>query len=258
MLALVICSTRAHSFELDFSKEQKALIANAGGFAVITVWGVAFWDYGQRSLGFASEGWFGKGTKEGGADKLGHLFSTYAMTRGFAHIYTSWGYSHGQAALFGTLSSVGLMAYGEFGDSFSRYGFSYEDLLMNFAGGLIGCLFFQHPGIADKLDLRWEYEPNLDECDVFTDYEHSKYLVALKLSGFERLRGTCLKYLELQFGYYARGYSDDEPDRSRNIYGGIGINIAQILHDLDFKKISVLFNYYQTPCTYVSYSHDLN
>ncbi|MDT8273804.1 MAG: hypothetical protein RRA35_11510, partial [Desulfomonilia bacterium] len=37
----------------------------------ILVWGLAQWDYGTTTFLVKNEGWFGKDTKYGGADKLG-------------------------------------------------------------------------------------------------------------------------------------------------------------------------------------------
>jgi len=51
------------------TKEDKLLYTNLGGVLAITVWGVANWDYGERSAHADSEGWFGANTKTGGADK---------------------------------------------------------------------------------------------------------------------------------------------------------------------------------------------
>lgn len=242
----------------EWTRGEKVFALNAGSFLIVTTIGVACWDYGQNDMAFKEEGWFQEDSKEGGADKLGHFYSTYVVSQGFAHIYESWEFSHEESALYGSLSSFGLMAFAEFGDAFSDYGFSYEDLVMNAVGSCVGYILYRFPEVARKIDFRLEYAPNFKETDVFTDYERMKFLMALKLDGFDCIDNDYLKYLELHLGYYARGYSDDTNDRSRNIYIGVGINIAKILYDLSFRKTSRIFNYYQLPHTYVSGHKNLN
>jgi hypothetical protein len=65
------------------------------------------------------------------------------------------------------------------------------------------------------------------------DYAGQKYLLALKLSGFSATRDTPLRYLELQTGYYTRGFSRDEQleglTRSRHGFIGIGLNLSELL-----------------------------
>jgi hypothetical protein len=214
----------------DLTKERKLLYTNAGIATFITVWGVTHWDYFQSSPTATSEGWFESDTEEGGADKAG---------------------------LFGALSSFGLQAFMEFGDSFSRYGFSYEDFLANSIGSAFGYLYWRYPALSDKLDFRWEYKPDFKQSDVFTDYQHHKYLLALKLNGFERFERGPLRYLELQAGYYARNYDDLARDNNeRNFYVGVAINLSQIASEFNFRKVSTFLNYYQVPYTYVDAVHD--
>lgn len=262
---LVFClpfvQARAADLDLGFSeldKKQKLLLVNAGTLAFITAWGIAKWDYGQRSPHMQSEGWFDNDVKEGGADKLGHLWSTYAFSEGLSNLYEGWGYNQEQAATYGALSSFAIMGFMEVGDSFSNYGFSYEDMLMNTAGSVAGYLMYKYPEFARKVDLRWEYAPAFDRTDLFTDYEHTKYLLALQLSGFDRLKDTPLQYLELQLGYYSRGFETHRPDRERDIYVGVGLNLSRLFEKAGLGKAGKVFHYYQPPHTYLSLDNDLN
>ena len=52
--------------------QTRVLYTNLVGAAVVTAWGVAFWDYFTNTPVMGNEGWFGKDTKYGGADKFGH------------------------------------------------------------------------------------------------------------------------------------------------------------------------------------------
>jgi len=231
------------------SKEQKLKYTNIGATLAITTWGITNWDYGKQSPQATSEGWFGDDTKSGGADKLGHLYSSYVTDRALTSLYESWGYPHDQAAIYGAWSTFGLMSMMELGDSFSpENGFSYEDFIMNGVGTYLGYVLETNPDLARKLDLRIEYLPG-KKTDIFTDYENSKYLVALKFDGFDSIQSKVLKQLELHLGYYTRGYDDINADKERNLYIGIGLNLSKLFRDRSYNKTATFLNYYQVPNT---------
>ena len=77
------------------------------------------------------------------------------------------------------------------------------------------------------------------------------------MAGFERLNQGLTKYLELHFGYYASGYGKSHLNNERNLYAGIGINLAEIFKNLSLHKTSKIFNYYQTPHSYIEKSSRL-
>ena len=87
-----------------------------------------------------------------------------------------------------------------------------------------------------------------------------KYLFALKLSGFEELEDTPMKYFELQLGYYTRGYSEEQNynDKERVIYAGVGINASEVMKSMGWTKTSSILNYYQLPYTYVPFGYDFD
>ena len=150
----------------------------------------------------------------------------------------------------------------EFGDSFSEFGFSYEDMVMNVAGAGAGYLLRAYPAVGEKIDLRIEYAPSLDgdnDTDVFTDYEHHKYLLALKGEGFEGMRGSLFEYLEVHVGYFARGYEGfiegGAETRRRTVYLGVGLNVGKVVsHVWD----TALFDYVQVPGTYIPFESKLD
>jgi uncharacterized protein YfiM (DUF2279 family) len=248
--------------ETGWTRGQKTLMLNAGAAAALAAWGVYKWDYGQTAPKASSEGWFGQDDKEGGADKLGHFWSSYAVSHLFASIYESWDYTEDEATTYGALSSLGFHTLMEVGDSFSGFGFSYEDMIVNLAGAGAGYLLRAYPHIGEKIDIRIEYAPSLsgnNSTDVFTDYEHQKFVVAVKGEGFEGLRGSIFEYLEFQAGYYARGYDDfvrgGPETRRRTLYWGLGLNVGRaISHFWD----TALFDYFQLPGTYIPFEVELD
>ncbi|QTA80145.1 putative periplasmic lipoprotein, DUF2279 [Desulfonema limicola] len=239
-------------------KNKKFLLLNSAGIGIITAWGIAKWDYFSKAPHSGSEGWFEQSTDEGGADKLGHLYTSYVLTHGLSYIYEKYCLSQNDAYLYGALSSFAIMGYMELGDSFSEYGFSYEDMISNIAGCAFGYFLLKKPELADKIDLRWEYGFDPESADFFTDYENSKYLIAVKLNGFEPVKKSFLKHIELHAGYYSRGFSGDEHKKERNVYIGIGFNLTGLFKKLSFKKTGTILNYIQIPGTSLQLKHDLS
>lgn len=245
------------------TKEQKALILNAGVAGAITAYGIGFWDYFQTAPKADSEGWFGRTTSSGGVDKLAHFWVTYSVSHLFSHVYRWWDFEPDQANTLGALSSLGIQTLMEVGDSFSgKYGFSYQDALMNVAGAGAAYLLGKYPWLADKVAFRLEFRPEAFSDitgDLLTQYERQRYLVALKLDGFEMFRDSYLSYLELHAGYFARnyeGYTPGSPDnRQRTFYMGVGFNVNKLVRH--FVDINV-FDYIQVPYTSVNYEKKLD
>lgn len=221
--------------------------SRALGIGVVLAWGLAQWEYGEQPLHARSEGWFGPDTPEGGADKLGHLYTGYVVARGLAALYRDWGLDPDAAARQGALSSLLLTSVMELGDGFSPYGVSGEDMVMNLAGAWAGRALARHEAWRERVDLRVEYRFNRDAGDITTDYEHARYLVALKPAGFQPWRGTPLRWLELQAGYYARGYDTPQGQRRRTTYAGVGINLPLVLRQVGLERGGTLLQFYQPP-----------
>ena len=81
------------------TRGQKTLLLNAGSMAVIFMYGLSQWDYGKDGFHFENERWFQRDTKYGGADKLGHLWSSYALSHLYSYVYRKWGYTEKEANL---------------------------------------------------------------------------------------------------------------------------------------------------------------
>lgn len=239
-------------------KRCRVLQVNLVGIGLVSAWGIYKWDYFSRSPRADSEGWFSNDTDEGGSDKLGHLYASYAATHGMAYFYENWQFERGDAALYGALSSWAIMGFMEFGDSFSDYGFSVEDLLSNTVGSVFGYYLYLNTDLSSKIDLRWEYGFDPSGGGVFTDYDNTKVLLALKLNGFKVARRGLLKHLELHLGYYTRGFDDHESDQERNLYVGIGVNLTDLLRRHGHVKTATVLKYLQLPGTYLPLNHDFN
>jgi len=248
------CST-----ELSPSEQKEKLInVNLTGIGIVTAWGVANWDYFTNSPQARSEGWFQNDTSSGGADKLGHLYTGYVTAHGLSYLYENWCFDKIDAALYGALSSLAILGYMEVGDSFSDYGFSKEDFVLNAAGSLLGYYLYINPDLANKVDLRWEYGLHPNQGDVITDYENTKYLVALKLNGFEFSHNNFFKHIELHAGYYTRGFDNAAAGKERNLFFGIGLNLTDLLRRHSYKKTATVLRYVQVPGTNLEFHKDRN
>lgn len=239
---------------LGLSRNEAAVAVNAAGALGIVAWGTIFWDYFQNSPKANNERWFERDTREGGADKLGHAWVAYASSHLFAGFYENAGYDAADSILYGTMSSYGLVTLMELGDSFSNYGFAWEDMVANTVGAAAGYVLGRYPEIGRKLDFRVEYRPSTDgdfKADIVTDYERLKYLLAVKAEGFDFVEFDPLRYLEIHLGFFARNYDDfhpGDPDfREQSVYIGFGINVGRVLRPLWDTR---LFNYFQVPYTY--------
>jgi hypothetical protein len=247
-------------FQVESTRKQQnqtLFLTTMVGVGVITAWGVAEWDYFSQSPHSDSEGWFSNGTKYGGADKFGHMYVSYVTSHGLSYLYERWAFKKEKAALYGALSSLLIYGYMEIGDSFSEHGFSYEDLIANALGSAFGYFSYRSPGLADKIDFRWEYGFDANGSDFTTDYENTKYLFALKLNGFESMQNSILKHFEILLGYYTRGFSVENESKERNIFVGVGLNLTDIFRRHSYDKTATLLRYIQIPYTYIEYAHDL-
>lgn len=263
-LLLIVSPLDVFSAEREVIPEpdvnQRVLLVNGAIALTLLGWGYLNWDYGDRSAHMESEGWFGYDTEEGGADKFGHMYTGYVLTHGSATLYRKWGCSRERASLLGAGTSLMMTGLVEIGDSFSNYGFSPEDMVANILGAALGYTLYRYPDVQKKIDFRWEFNPDFNDWkgDFVTDYEHSKFLFAVKAEGFESIQNKWLRALELHVGYYARNYEDYDPlgpdHRERFVYVGIGLNVGRLIRDFSRTR---LFNYMQLPYTYVEMRHEL-
>ena len=240
----------------------------AAVYGVTTAFGFSNWDWGSSGFKVESEGWFGDNTKYGGVDKLGHAYTSYLLSEYFSQRIAHVSDDPSGANVSGALLGMGVMTYIEIFDGFAgEHGFSPEDIVADASGAFLSYVRSAVPGLADKLDYRMEYIPSGESgFSPVTDYEGQKYVLALKLAGFDELRDTPLRYFELQAGYFARGFSDEAraagEDRRREPILAIGLNLNQILKETPLydttpgKVLHRTFEYTQVPYTYLPTSND--
>lgn len=211
-----------------------------GGAATSLLWyaSVHWWnDTMSSDFRTVNEGWFGQDTYTGGADKLGHLYSTYVGTRLLTNAFEWAGHDRDSAAWLAAATTWGSMLAVEIGDGFStHYRFSKEDLIMNTLGSGLALLMEKNPELDALLDYRLMYWPSsaarrTGQVSPVSDHSGQTYLLAIKASGIPALRKIePLRYFELALGYGTRGYEPNVgEERSRNVYYGISLNVAEII-----------------------------
>ena len=219
-----------------------------GGIGLtVGIYGANSWwkDGVSGSFRAIDEGWFGKNSYAGGADKVGHAFFTYTGARLLSRGFEALGNDPGRSLRLGAWTSLGVMTGVEVVDGFSkRFRFSLEDALANAAGAAFAVLAEMDPRLDALLDFRLLYRRSDDarrvgEEDPIADYSGQTFLLALKADGVPRLREVpLLRYLELQAGYNTRGYEPNDGvkiDPHRRIYYGVGVNLSRLLSDTVFR-----------------------
>ncbi|MCQ4345909.1 YfiM family protein [Pseudomonas stutzeri] len=241
----------------DWSRERKTTALNLGIVGGVAAYGFANWDWGESSFRSRSEGWFGRHTASGGADKLGHAYTGAVGTALAASLYRRWGYDEEQAARLGAFSGLLLTSAVELGDGFSPdHGFSWEDQLANMAGVGLEYLRLRHPDWRARVQFRWEYFPSPamrrgKHGDISTDYSGSRWMLAFPLRAWGA-QDSPLRYFDLLVGYGTRGYakSDREffDEARRHPFVGVGLHLPLLLDTLGASPgTQRLFEYLQVP-----------
>jgi hypothetical protein len=265
------------------SDEDKGLRTQAliwGGAGAVVAYGATNWwkDGFSGRFRTVDEGWFGQDTYTGGADKLGHAYSSYAGTRLLARAFEWAGNDRDSAIVLSAATVFGTLLAVETLDGFSeRYKFSKEDLIMNAVGTGLGLLFEKDKRIDDLFDFRLHYWPSgdakrLNQVGPIGDHSGQTYLLVAKATGIPELKKhDVLRHFELAVGYGSRGYEPNDgapaPDRSRHVYFGISLNISEILRSTVFRDtpeknrsqqvIETVLEYVQVPGTAAMADHRL-
>lgn len=256
-------STPDSQVRLSFGEHVRAIKTEVGvTFAYLTA--VNILKAASRNLSafsFKDEGLFEKDTSNLGVDKLVHAHNSYVLADLLAaRIRKKTGTTRG-TALSGALLSSGFMLYSEMYDGF-KAGFGVYDLAFNSMGAGFAVLRDTTPGLEEKLDFRVLIMPNRNIYSPSgkEHYRQLRYLFALKLSGFEQLEQSPLRFVELHAGYYGKGYTKREKARGepleRELFAGVGLNVSELLFGRTPRTRigragAELLDYWQPPYTYI-------
>ena len=232
-----LCTARGGGAELprwEFLERNRRLLSILLPITTVALVSVdALLPYEKRSFWVDYEGWFGKNTDNGGADKASHLADYYIIAGLYEDIYRMMGYSEKEAILwgFGVAVAVGLAT--EVNNGFSKeYGFSWEDLTMDVAGATVSSVL-SLTRTRDLFGLRTSHLP-------YDTYTHDVYSADFKFSGLGKRLGINLgplRWLLFSVTYGVKGYRVSPPiTRQRQLGFEIGLNVQQILNDLGVRK----------------------
>jgi hypothetical protein len=257
--------------------DGKTLRLTAGVILGLPVVGLSTWWRNSVHTGwhFGNERWFQEDTYAGGADKASHIFFGYLGTEALRAAYKSIGKTDSQARLL----SVGVTTLGgavvEFGDGFSAFGFSWEDLASDVIGAVVSDQIHAH-GLEDTLGLRIGVvkaltpEPCCSYKDgVGDDYSKEIYSFDVKLAGLlprMKVRPGPARFLSLSFTYGTKGYRYSLPEyRERSVGFDIGLNVPEILRAVGVRDESwwggpllALLTYFRIPYTALGWRYDMN
>jgi hypothetical protein len=182
----------------------------------------------------------------GGADKFGHAWGNYVMTRATTAVLVAGGWPRlpSSAVAFG-LTEVAFLLI-EVQDGMAPYGFDKHDLVANLVGGALGVALTNLPSVDRLFDFRLEYWPskqyrrNLSNGDVdgAQDYTGQSYLLALHLGALPGLAshdyGYWSHFVDLAVGFEAKHYypTPDAFAPRQTLYAGLSINMQGVLSHL--------------------------
>lgn len=234
---------------------QRELAVNLGIVAGVSLYGFTQWGWGESGFRFENEGWFGKNTKSGGADKIGHAYTGMVITALTTSLYRHWGHEEERAVNMGAVAGLLATTIIEVGDGFSEeHGFSWEDQVCNMAGVGLEYLRQRHPELRKRVQLRWEYFPSSEfrhggNTDILTDYEGSRWMLAFPLQAWLGEEAGWLGWLDVLVGYGTRGYSDDKDKRERHPFVGIGFSLPRVKEHFRIGGPDRVLEYVQVPGT---------
>jgi Predicted periplasmic lipoprotein (DUF2279) len=241
-------------------KKPRWLLAGLVAFGEIAVTAAkATITFDHTSFNVKDEGLFGTNTEFGGADKASHFADYYVITKEFSFIYGKLGLSDTAARLLaaGTAFTGGLV--NEIADGFTKYGFSWGDLLMD-GLGTGAALLILTARLDDLVGFRTSH---------FGSYQHDVYAMDLKLAGLARrlnINIGPLRYLYLSGTYGVKGYpTNDVEERQRQLGIEIGLSLEEILNSAGARRdtwwgatLHILGDNIRFPFTAVGFRFDLN
>lgn len=234
------------------SRRAKIIAAASVGamHAAYATWSYFAWyrDADTEDFHLERTTWFRTDSYSGSADKLGHFWSNYALTRGTTAVLTAAGWDR----LPSSLVSAGLTELAftltEIQDGFV-YGFDPKDMVMNVAGAGLAVLMDNVPAVDRLFDFRLEYFPSRDyrrafrktgTVDIGQDYSGQSYMLALHLGALPGMGDSdwtyWSRYVDLAVGFEAKHYVPapeirENPPR-QTLYMGLAFNMQGILGDL--------------------------
>ncbi len=232
--------------------------------------------YGFEDFHFTNEGWFGRDTYAGGADKVSHFVVSSGLSRFLYEVYVAQGHSPNQSCALSFAVTILTGVVVEVGDGITVYGFSAQDLTADVLGATAGLLINRNH-LQDLLGIRLgkvstdiperavvDHEPSLG-----SGYSNEIYTADVKLAGLaDRLhyRPGLTRYLMLSVAHFTKGfgYVPQIPGRYQNVGFELGLNVPEILKAVGMqdttwwgKGLLAMFDFFRLPFTQIGVYYDL-
>ncbi len=232
--------------------------------------------YGWVPYNTTDEGFFGRDTYTGGADKASHFIISSGVSRTAYEAYTHLGHSPETSFRLAVAAAFtsGLMV--EVMDAFSVYGFSFQDLTADALGVTAGALINRH-NLQDLLGLRIGLSETPIPASAIGDsvptlgrsYNDEIYAADLKLGGLiRRMNGDpgFAKFFLTSFVFFTKGFGYDPPlpSRYQEIGFEVGLNFPEILRCFGVSEktwwgtgLLAIFDFFRFPFTQIGVYYNL-
>lgn len=224
---------------------------------------------------FANEGFFGRNTYNGGADKVAHFVDYNLAQVALANTYRWVGYTTEQSAWIGFASAAAAGLTTEIGDGTTIFGFSWEDFVMDVFGAATA-VGLTRSGWNDTFGFRFgtfSQDPSpaccIDTTNIGRDYSGEIYTADLKIAGLARrlhFNPGPARFLLLSATYGTNGYNRVAPALRQRLVGlEVGVNFSEICRSLGVpgetlwgEILYYFFDSFRIPYTAIGVRYDLN
>ncbi len=236
----------------------QSLTGLGGLYLGFSTWAYFAWYHNQPNLSsfeVGGDGYFGRYTYAGGADKLGHAWANLVLSRAGSAILRAGGWNETTAALTGAGLAWSLFLFVEIKDGY-YYELSPGDMMANTAGAALGAAMDLVPAIDDWIDFRVAYypsdeyiglvegeyhgDPQVNSLNIAEDYSGQTYFLGVHLGQIPLPSATppviesALDYLDVGVALATRNYKPDAPDdeiMSQTLFLGATLNLQHLLDE---------------------------
>lgn len=251
--ALIATRAAAQPPEEPVPDDKRSKVIAAATVGAIHV-AYATWSYFAWYRGADNEAWhfedagpaFGASTYAGGADKLGHAWSNYSLTRATTAVLNAAGWERLPSSFVSAGLTEVAFTLTELQDGYV-FGFDPKDIAANVAGAALAVAMDNVPALDRLFDFRLQYFPSRDyrrafrengSVDVGQDYSGQSYLLALHLGALPRMDASdytyWARYIDLAVGFEAHHYSPEPEVRDvaprQTLYFGLAVNMQGVLN----------------------------
>jgi len=201
-----------------------------------------------KDFHFEHTKWLDAREYSGSADKFGHAWSNYTLTRATTALLVAGGWPRLQSSLVAAGLTEVAFTLTELEDGFV-FGFDTKDIISNVTGAALGVLMENVLAVDRLLDFRLSYFPSKDfrrafrrmgSVDVGQDYTGQTYLLALHLGALPHVLDSPFtswtQFVDLAFGFETDNYSPTPmpriSPRKQNMFIGVSLNMQGVLRVL--------------------------